>query len=247
MMMICSAPRRFAAITPQRPTAPSPTTAAVLPGPTLAHTAAWWPVPITSASVRRDGISASSSPAGSTASVPSAWGTRTASACAPATGPLPKNPPLMQAVCSLSWQKMQVPSEKANGMTTKSPCFMVRTSAPISSTVAIASWPITRPVSLCGSVLYGQRSLPQMQARVTRMMASVGSSILGSGTFSIRTSPAPYMTVARICRYLPASISGAAAYSSSVTCSPQVAALLWSSTCCIARWVMKRLGAAPCQ
>ena len=30
------------------------------------------------------------------------------------------------------------------------------------------------------------------------MIASVGSSILGSGTFSIRTSPAAYMTVARM-------------------------------------------------
>src|SRR3954447_7383356 len=32
MMTICSAPRRFAAITPHRPTAPSPTTATLLPG-----------------------------------------------------------------------------------------------------------------------------------------------------------------------------------------------------------------------
>src|SRR6266851_4832073 len=37
-----------------------------------------------------------------------------------------------------------------------------------------------------------------MQARVTRTTASVGSLIAGSGTFSIRTSPAPYMTVARM-------------------------------------------------
>ena len=34
--MILSAPRRFDAITPQSPTAPSPTTATVLPGPTFA-------------------------------------------------------------------------------------------------------------------------------------------------------------------------------------------------------------------
>src|SRR5207249_5228779 len=39
----------------------------------------------------------------------------------------------------------------------------------------------------------------------------------------------------------------AALYSSSVTCSPQVAALPSSSTSTIARWVMKRLGPAPCQ
>src|SRR5918992_922448 len=36
MMMICSAPRRLTAITPHRPTAPSPTTATLLPGPTFA-------------------------------------------------------------------------------------------------------------------------------------------------------------------------------------------------------------------
>src|SRR5829696_816559 len=46
MMMICSAPRRLAAITPQRPTASSPTTATRWPGATLATTAAWWPVPM---------------------------------------------------------------------------------------------------------------------------------------------------------------------------------------------------------
>ena len=39
--VICSAPSRRAAITPQRPTAPSPTTATIFPGPTLAASAAW--------------------------------------------------------------------------------------------------------------------------------------------------------------------------------------------------------------
>src|SRR5581483_2822924 len=39
-----------------------------------------------------------------------------------------------------------------------------------------------------------------MQARVTRMIASVESWIAGSGTFSIRTSPAAYMTVPRTTR-----------------------------------------------
>src|SRR5689334_15907303 len=37
-----------------------------------------------------------------------------------------------------------------------------------------------------------------MQARVIRRTASVGSSILASGTSSTRTSPASYITVARI-------------------------------------------------
>src|SRR4051812_13126275 len=37
-----------------------------------------------------------------------------------------------------------------------------------------------------------------MHARTTRMIASVDSRIEGSGTFSTRTSPAPYIIVARI-------------------------------------------------
>jgi hypothetical protein len=44
-----------------------------------------------------------------------------------------------------------------------------------------------------------------------------------------------------------ASIGGAAPYSSSLTCSPQLALLPSSSTWSRARWVMKRVGAAPCQ
>ena len=46
------------------------------------------------------------------------------------------------------------------------------------------------------------QTLPQMQARVTVTTASVGSMMLASGTLSIRTSPAPNMTVARIMIYL---------------------------------------------
>jgi hypothetical protein len=37
-----------------------------------------------------------------------------------------------------------------------------------------------------------------MHARVTRTIASVGSTMVESGTFSTRTSPAAYMMVARI-------------------------------------------------
>src|SRR3954454_9159538 len=46
---------------------------------------------------------------------------------------------------------------------------------------------------------YGHRSLPQTQALVTRMIASVGSTMEGSGASSTRTSPAAYMMVARMC------------------------------------------------
>jgi hypothetical protein len=48
--------------------------------------------------------------------------------------------------------------------------------------IAIASWPIMRPLSPGSMVLYGQRSLQQIQARLTRTTASVGSTIVGSGT-----------------------------------------------------------------
>jgi hypothetical protein len=60
----------------------------------------------------------------------------------------------------------------------------------------MASWPVRVPVSLRFIWWYGCRSLPQMQARVTRRIASVGSTIAGSGTSWTRTSPAAYMTVA---------------------------------------------------
>ncbi len=53
--MIVVAPSRFAAMIAQSPTAPSPTTATESPGLTPAETAAWWPVPITSESVRSPG------------------------------------------------------------------------------------------------------------------------------------------------------------------------------------------------
>src|SRR4029077_18504171 len=46
--------------------------------------------------------------------------------------------------------------------------------------------------------------------------------------------------------YAP-SIAGAAAYSASVTWSPHVALLPFSSTSSIAMWVMNRVGVAPCQ
>ena len=44
--MIRSAPSRWAASTAESPTAPSPTTATTMPGPTPALTAAWLPVHI---------------------------------------------------------------------------------------------------------------------------------------------------------------------------------------------------------
>ena len=78
--MMRSAPSRLAARTPERPTAPSPTTATVPPGRTSAHTAAWWPVAITSESVSSEASISSECPEpGTLTSEPSASGTRTAS------------------------------------------------------------------------------------------------------------------------------------------------------------------------
>src|SRR5438045_6927331 len=68
------------------------------------------------------------------------------------------------------------------------------------------SWPMRCPSSVRSMVLYGHRSLPQMQARVMVSSASVGSFRRASGTFSTRTSPAPYMTVARMGSILTAVI-----------------------------------------
>jgi hypothetical protein len=76
-------------------------------------------------------------------------------------------------------------------MTTRSPTFRVRTSAPIASTTPTASCPIRRPASSWPAVLYGHRSLPQMAARLTTTTASVGSMRPASGTLSTRTSAAP--------------------------------------------------------
>ena len=79
-----AAPRRFAAMTPQRPTAPSPTTATTLPARTPALTAAWCPVHMTSDSASSERIVSSEWPEpGTRTRVLPARGTRTASPCPP--------------------------------------------------------------------------------------------------------------------------------------------------------------------
>jgi hypothetical protein len=128
--------------------------------------------------------------------VPSANGMRSASAWAPFMPLPPKKPTWTHAVGRPWWQKAQVPSEKANGMTTRSPFAIVVTCDPTSSTTPMASWPIDCPRSERSIEAYGHRSLPQILARVTRTTASVGSMMAASGTSWTRTSPAAYMTVA---------------------------------------------------
>src|SRR5260370_24163985 len=83
--MILSAPICLAESTPSNPTAPSPTTATVEPGFTLAASAANQPVPVTSESVSKLGIKPSEGISGVATKGPSASGTRRKGACAPPT------------------------------------------------------------------------------------------------------------------------------------------------------------------
>ena len=198
--MICSAPRRLAAITPQSPTRRRRRPRPSCPAPTRAASAAWWPVPITSESVSSDGISASSSPTGSTTSVPSACGTRTASPCAAVDAVSAPE----AAVDARGLQPFVAEDAGAVGVRERRDDDIARLHrADIGAGVLDDADELVahRParVARAPSGLYGHRSLPQMQARVTRTSASVGSTIRGVGNVSTRTSPAPYMTVARMC------------------------------------------------
>lgn len=78
--MIRSAPSCLAASTASRPTAPSPTTATVLPGPARAATAPNQPVPCTSEAARKLGIRSSAGTPGVATSVQSVGGTRSSAA-----------------------------------------------------------------------------------------------------------------------------------------------------------------------
>src|SRR4051812_25874360 len=143
-------------------------------------------------------MSAESASTGSLTSVPSANGTRIASACAPSSGMPSQKAPWAQDVCRPSWQNSHVPSEIANGLTTRSPFLTVLTSEPVSSTTPMNSCPIRAGPLSADIEPYGHRSLPQMQEAVMRTRASVGCLMTESGTSSIRTSPASYMFVARM-------------------------------------------------
>src|SRR5439155_17278725 len=95
------------------------------------------------------------------------------------------------------WQNQHDPQQMVNGMTTRSPFFSFLTSRPTSSTIPIGSWPRTSPDFIVGmNPSYRCRSDPQMAVDVIRTTASVGSSILESGTVSQRTSPLPCQTMA---------------------------------------------------
>ena len=190
MAMIRPAPICFAASTPMSPTAPSPTTATVEPGCTRAASAAYQPVPSTSEVASRLGIRSSGGNSSVATSVPSASGTRASGACAP----------VMNSRCSHDdWKPKrqcgQVLSEMQNEPTTNWPGLTVVTALPTSSTTPQYSCPIAIGDLISFSPRKGHRSDPQMQVADSRMMASVGRSIFGSGTSSQRTSRAPYRIV----------------------------------------------------
>ena len=77
-----------------------------------------------------------------------------------------QKPPCRQEVCRPSRQKTQVPSDQANGATTRSPALTVRTSAPTSSTTPMNSWPIR---------LAGRRSAPCWLVRPQVAAADAGA------------------------------------------------------------------------
>ena len=104
--MIRSAPICFAERTPNRPTAPSPTTTAVAPGLTFAAAAANQPVPNTSDVASRLGIRSSDGTSGVATNVPSASGARRIGACAVLT-----NSRRWQDVWYPAWQWGQMLSE----------------------------------------------------------------------------------------------------------------------------------------
>jgi hypothetical protein len=93
----------------------------------------------------------------------------------------------------------QWPQEMLKGITTRSPGLMWVTCGPTSSTIPIGSWPMMSPgVMYMPSTSYRCRSEPQMAVDVIRTIASVDSSIRGSGTVSTETLPVPCQVTALI-------------------------------------------------
>ena len=78
-----------------------------------------------------------------------------------------------------------------NEPTTNWPGLTVVTALPTSSTTPQYSCPIAIGDVTSFSPRKGHRSDPQTQVADSRMMASVGWRIFGSGTSSQRTSPGP--------------------------------------------------------
>ena len=213
-MMICSAPSRFAAITPQSPTAPSPTTATILPGPHLrgegrvvagAHD-------VGEREQRRHQrvVGPDRQHDERAVRLRDAHGLALA-AVDPAAAPEP-------AVETRGLQALAGRTRRCRRTTrTARPRDRPSDAADVRADVLDDRRRTRGPCAVrprLGAIdWYGQRSLPQMQARVTLTRASVGSISRASGTVSTRTSPAPYMTVARMSTPSSLSCPEVAAYS----------------------------------
>src|SRR3954452_22122052 len=86
-----------------------------------------------------------------------------------------------------------------NGTMTRSPGLTFCTDEPTWSMTPMNSWPKVMPTRVSGIIpWYRCRSEPQMAARVTRTMASLGCSIAGTSFSSVRTLYGPRYTIARI-------------------------------------------------
>src|ERR1700760_884334 len=79
-----------------------------------------------------------------------------------------------------------------------SPTLILSTASPTAMTSPTFSWPKTRPSSKSVRPSYMCRSEPQMLVAVIRTSASVGLSIVASGTSSTLTLRGPWYTTAFI-------------------------------------------------
>src|SRR4051812_27051427 len=117
------------------------------------------------------------------------------------------------------WQNQHSPQAMSNGTTIRSPFLKFRTSLPTATTSPIGSWPRTSPGFMAGRYMsYRCRSDPQMQVDVTLMTTSFGSSILGSGTVSQRTSDLPCQQSALIGSSGSGGVDGVVAGAQDVEC-----------------------------
>src|SRR5215207_5704739 len=143
-----AAPAALAACTAQRPTGPSPSTAAVSPGRMFAWSMACQPVPITSPANR---AMSSDIPSGTRRSVRLACGTSTCSACAPwsepSVLPWPNTRPSSHLWKSPRRQKKHWPQAEQKQPSTRSPSATWVTPSPRATTVPTNSWPSVKPCS----------------------------------------------------------------------------------------------------
>ncbi len=196
------APSIHAAVIANWPTGPQPNTATELPGSISASDAPKYAVgKISESKIAWSSETSSGSFTGPTL----ANGMRANSACSPWNGPVGLGPPknavpacgpfgFATSHCEkVPWrQNMQAPQPIVDGMTTRSPLRRLRTPLPTSSTTPTPSWPKIVPGTMPANVPRTMcRSVPQIALDVSRTIASVGSSSLGSGTVSSRMSPMP--------------------------------------------------------